>query len=90
MLRLFHTVTSSMNPVREGDETTLMCRISNDTKGDVEWMRGELSVGKGKEMKLSQTEITDGGQWTCIVSTMNKPRLTINHFINVYQGKLIT
>uniref|UniRef100_A0A8C4QEG0 Ig-like domain-containing protein n=1 Tax=Eptatretus burgeri TaxID=7764 RepID=A0A8C4QEG0_EPTBU len=82
-------VTSSMNPVREGGETTLMCRISNDTKGDVEWMRGELLVGKGKEMKLSQTEITDGGQWNCIVSTMNKPRLTISHFINVYQGKLI-
>uniref|UniRef100_A0A8C4PYG9 Ig-like domain-containing protein n=1 Tax=Eptatretus burgeri TaxID=7764 RepID=A0A8C4PYG9_EPTBU len=63
-----------------------MCRISDGSESEVEWMRGKLSVGKGKEMKLSQTEITDGGQWTCIVSTMNKTRLTINHFINVYQG----
>jgi len=79
-----------MDPVLEGSGTTLMCRISDGSEGEVEWLRGKLSVGKGKEMKLSQTEITDGGQWTCIVSTMNKPRLTINHFINVYQGKLIT
>uniref|UniRef100_UPI00358FD14D opioid-binding protein/cell adhesion molecule-like n=1 Tax=Myxine glutinosa TaxID=7769 RepID=UPI00358FD14D len=48
-------------------------------------MRGHLSVGKGKEMKVSQMGITDGGKWTCVVSTMNKTRLTINHFINVYK-----
>jgi len=85
-------VRSPKDPVLEGSGTTLMCRISDGSEGEVEveWMRGKLSVGKGKEMKLSPTEITDGGQWTCIVSTMNKPRLTINHFINVYQGKLIT
>uniref|UniRef100_UPI00358ED5A1 uncharacterized protein n=1 Tax=Myxine glutinosa TaxID=7769 RepID=UPI00358ED5A1 len=48
-------------------------------------MRGHLSVGKGEKMKVSQMGITDGGKWTCVVSTMNKTRLTINHFINVYK-----
>uniref|UniRef100_UPI00358EB696 uncharacterized protein isoform X3 n=1 Tax=Myxine glutinosa TaxID=7769 RepID=UPI00358EB696 len=48
-------------------------------------MRGDLSVGKGQVMKVSQMGITDGGKWTCVVSTMNKTRLTINHFINVYK-----
>uniref|UniRef100_UPI00358E5CFC uncharacterized protein n=1 Tax=Myxine glutinosa TaxID=7769 RepID=UPI00358E5CFC len=48
-------------------------------------MRGDLSVGKGQVMKVSQMGITDGGKWTCVVSTMNKTRLTINRFINVYK-----
>uniref|UniRef100_UPI0035902AFB T-cell surface glycoprotein CD4-like isoform X1 n=2 Tax=Myxine glutinosa TaxID=7769 RepID=UPI0035902AFB len=78
-------VTSPKYPVEEGSETTLRCSISSGADVDVEWMRGELSVGKGKEMKVSQMGVTDGGKWTCIVSTMNKTRLTINHFINVYK-----
>uniref|UniRef100_UPI00358F1F02 T-cell surface glycoprotein CD4-like isoform X1 n=1 Tax=Myxine glutinosa TaxID=7769 RepID=UPI00358F1F02 len=77
-------VTSSRDPVGEGGETTLRCSIPG-ADGDVEWMRGHLSVGKGQVMKVSQMGITDGGKWTCIVSTMNKTRLTINHFINVYK-----
>uniref|UniRef100_UPI00358F92D5 T-cell surface glycoprotein CD4-like isoform X2 n=1 Tax=Myxine glutinosa TaxID=7769 RepID=UPI00358F92D5 len=77
-------VTSRRDPVEEGGETTLRCSIRG-ADGDVEWMRGHLSVGKGQVMKVSQMGITDGGKWTCVVSTMNKTRLTINHFINVYK-----
>uniref|UniRef100_UPI00358F1150 T-cell surface glycoprotein CD4-like n=1 Tax=Myxine glutinosa TaxID=7769 RepID=UPI00358F1150 len=77
-------VTSRRDPVEEGGETTLRCWIYG-ADGDVEWMRGHLSVGKGKVMRVSQMGITDGGKWTCVVSTMNKTRLTINHFINVYK-----
>uniref|UniRef100_UPI00358F1BF9 limbic system-associated membrane protein-like isoform X1 n=2 Tax=Myxine glutinosa TaxID=7769 RepID=UPI00358F1BF9 len=77
-------VTSRGNPVEEGRETTLRCSIRG-ADGDVEWLRGHLSVGKGKVMRVSQMGITDGGKWTCVVSTMNKTRLTINYFINVYK-----
>uniref|UniRef100_UPI0035900188 uncharacterized protein isoform X3 n=1 Tax=Myxine glutinosa TaxID=7769 RepID=UPI0035900188 len=80
----FTRVRSRRNPVEEGRETTLRCSIYG-ADVDVEWMRGHLSVGKGQVMRVSQMGITDGGKWTCIVSTMNKTRLTINHFINVYK-----